>query len=190
VLAVAYRLEEGRSGQIEPPPLHLGLGAAAALAAGAAELALRNAALPVLAVGLAAAGFRRLRPRLEAHVLGLLFAVAVGLGTIARSWNGPADLLAASGAWATAAIAAGGSVLLNNLPAAALFSAQPAPHAQALLLGLDLGPNLAVSGSLSAFLWLRAARAARAAPSIATYSRLGVLLVPLTLAAALVALRA
>ena len=45
------------------------------------------------------------------------------------------------------------------------------------------GPNLAVTGSLSAVLWLQAARAVEARPSIATYTRFGVVLVPLTLVA-------
>jgi arsenical pump membrane protein len=81
-------------------------------------------------------------------------------------------------------------VLVNNLPAAVLLSAQPAPHPNALLLGLDLGPNLAVTGSLSAVLWLQAARAVGAHASITTYTRLGLILVPLTLAAALATLHA
>jgi arsenical pump membrane protein len=72
---------------------------------------------------------------------------------------------------------------VNILPAAVLFSARPAAHPQALLLGLNLGPNLAVTGSLSAILWLQAARTVDAAPSVATYTRLGLVLVPLTLAA-------
>jgi len=76
------------------------------------------------------------------------------------------------------AISPKSSVLLNNLPAAVLLSAQPAAQPHALLLGLDLGPNLAVTGSLSAVLWLQAARAVGADASIATYSRLGLVLVP------------
>jgi arsenical pump membrane protein len=63
-------------------------------------------------------------------------------------------------------------------------------HPHALLLGLDLGPNLAVTGSLSAVLWLQAARSVGARASIATYSRVGLLLVPLTLASSLAALAA
>ena len=80
--------------------------------------------------------------------------------------------------------------VLNNLPAAVLFSAQPPPHPRALLIGLDLGPNLAVTGSLSAVLWLQAAHSVGARPSITTYSRFGLLLVPLTLVAALLAMLA
>jgi arsenical pump membrane protein len=84
-------------------------------------------------------------------------------------------------------VAAAAAVGLNNLPAAVLLSAQPPVHPAALLVGLDLGPNLAVTGSLSALLWLRAARSVEAVPSVVTYSRRGVLLVPLTVAAALLA---
>ena len=56
------------------------------------------------------------------------------------------------------------------------------------LVGLNLGPNLFVSGSLAWFLWLRAARAAGADPSVRQASRLGVIVVPLSVAAALAAL--
>jgi arsenical pump membrane protein len=121
------------------------------------------------------------------RALGLLFALAVALGTLARDWSLPARLLASSGRWTTGAGAAVVSVAVNNLPAAVLLSAHAPAHPRALLLGLDLGPNLAVTGSLSAVLWLQAARAVGAETSIATYTRLGVLLVPLTLAAALAA---
>jgi uncharacterized membrane protein YkvA (DUF1232 family) len=148
-------------------------------------LLLRNAALPVLAVGALAMLLRRLRPQLNARALALLFTVTVVVGTFARLSSLPARLLDAHGAWATAALGASASVLVNNLPAAVLFSAQPPAHPQALLLGLDLGPNLAVTGSLSALLWLRAARTVEARPSIATYTRLGLLLVPTSLAATL-----
>jgi arsenical pump membrane protein len=187
-LTLAYRLEDRAHDQRTPPPLRLGLGAATTLVAAALMLALPNAALPVLALGLAATALRRLRPRLDLRALTLLFAITVGLGTIARIWNGPAQLLAASGRPATAAIAAVGSLLVNNLPAAVLFSAQAPPHPRALLLGLDLGPNLAVTGSLSAILWLQAARTVNADTSIATYTKLGALLVPLTLLGTLAAL--
>jgi arsenical pump membrane protein len=187
-LALAYPLEDAAQKQSGTPPLRLGLGAAATLIAALLVLGLRNAASPVFALGLAATALRRLRPRLDLRTLTLLFALAVALGTLARAWNGPSQLLESSGQWATAAIAALGSLLVNNLPAAMLFSAQHPPHPQSLLLGLDLGPNLAITGSLSAFLWLQAARNVNADPSIRTYSKHGALLVPLTLAGALAAL--
>jgi arsenical pump membrane protein len=187
-LALAYRLKPGTRDERDPPPLRLGLGAATTLAAAALVLAFPNAALPVLALGLAATALRRLRPRLDLRALAPLFVLAVGLGTLARSWDGPAQLLNSSGQWATATTAAFSSLLVNNLPAAVLFSAQPPPHPRALLLGLDLGPNLAITGSLSALLWLQAARTVNADTSIATYTKLGALLVPLTLVGTLAAL--
>jgi arsenical pump membrane protein len=72
--------------------------------------------------------------------------------------------------------------------AAVLVTRRPPAHARALLLGLNLGPNLAVTGSLSAFLWLRVARNLGAEASPLTYTRLGAVLVPLSLAAAVAAL--
>jgi len=50
-------------------------------------------------------------------------------------------------------------------------------------------PTLAVTGSLSAFLWLRVARSLGAQPSPLRYTRLGLLVVPVSVAAALAALR-
>ncbi len=187
-LALAYRLEAGAGQKRVSPPLRLGVGAAAAVAAVALVLVLPDPALPVLALALAATTFRGLRPRLAVGVLASLFLLTVSVGTIGRVWDGPAHLLGSSGQLTTAAIAAIGSVLVNNLPAAVLFSAQQPAHPRALLLGLDLGPNLAVTGSLSAFLWIQAARTVDADTSLAAYTKLGLLLVPLTLAATLVAL--
>ena len=184
-LLVAYPLRGGEPADDDAPPLRLATGAAATLAAAVAVVALRDPALPVLAIGLVATALARVRPRLDARALTLLFALAVALGTLAREWSLPSRLLASSGRWTTAAAAAAVSVGLNNLPAAVLLSAHAPPHPRALLLGLDLGPNLAVTGSLSAVLWLQAARAVRADASVATYSKLGALLVPLTLAGAL-----
>ena len=169
------------------PPIRLRLGAAATLAAAVLVVALPNPALPVLAVGAAVTAARRLRPRLDARLLALLFAVTVALGTCARLWSGPASLLGSSDAWTSAGIGAAASLVANNLPATVLLAAGPLPHPDALLLGLDLGPNLAVTGSLSAVLWLQAARRVDARPSVATYTRLGIVLVPLTLTAAVAA---
>jgi arsenical pump membrane protein len=107
---------------------------------------------------------------------------------LGRVWAGPAILLSHLDTWATAAFAAAASVLVNNLPAASLLAARTPPHPFALLVGLNLGPNLFVTGSLAWILWLRAARAAGARPSVARAARLGALAVPLSIAAALGAL--
>jgi arsenical pump membrane protein len=121
-------------------------------------------------------------------VLVGLFGATVVLGTLGRVWDGPATLLAHAGDVGTAAIAAGSAVLVNNLPAASVLAARHAPHPAELLVGLNLGPNLFVSGSLAWVLWLRVARASGARPSMAQACRLGLLIVPFSMAAALAAL--
>lgn len=184
-VAVALPPGRGRRADAPPPPLRLGAGALATAGAAAAVVALPGPALPVLAIGVAACAVRRLRPRLDVRVPAGLFVLALALGVVGRAWNGPAHLLLHGGRWTTAAIAAGAAVLVNNLPAAVLLSATPPPHPAALLLGLDLGPNLAVTGSLSAFLWLQSARSVEARPSALRYSLLGAVLVPAALAASL-----
>jgi arsenical pump membrane protein len=85
-------------------------------------------------------------------------------------------------------VAALASVLVNNLPAATLLAAHEPPHPRALLLGLDLGPNLAVTGSLSALIWWRSAGALGASPSVRTYTMVGAPLSILAMAAGLLAL--
>ncbi|MDQ1393756.1 MAG: arsenical pump rane protein, partial [Acidimicrobiaceae bacterium] len=182
-----------------PRPIAGGwLGTAAAALAALAIIVLPSAALPVLAVGLAAVAVRVLQRRLPIAELGAtvdaaalvgLFGLAAALGTLAGTWSGPGRLMSHATAWESAAIGALGAVILNNLPAAALFSAHGAAHPRALLIGLDLGPNLAVTGSLSALLWFRAARSVDARPSVMTVSKIGVVLVPVSIAAALLALR-
>ena len=198
VAAVEHRALRVRSGDVAPPerPV-LGLGLAAVAAATVLVLVLRSPALPVAAVGVIATGTRlatgRKRLGHVADVLGLplltgLFGVAVALGTLGRAWSGPATLLSHLDLWGTAALAAVGSVLVNNLPAASLLAARTPHQPFALLIGLNLGPNLFVTGSLAWLLWLRSARGAGAQPSLGEASRLGVVAVPASMAAALAVL--
>jgi arsenical pump membrane protein len=159
-------------------------------------VALHDPALPVLAVETVAAAWALVRGRLvvrdvlsaanPAVLVGLL-GLAVGLGTLARAWTGPRTLLRTASAWQTAAVAALASIAVNNLPAAVLLGSAPPAHPRALLLGLNVGPNLAVTGSLCAVLWLQVARREGASASPARLSRIGVVLVPLSIAAALAA---
>jgi arsenical pump membrane protein len=58
------------------------------------------------------------------------------------------------------------------------------------LVGLNLGPNLCVTGSLAWLLWLKAAKSTGARPSLRSASRLGVVVVPVSMAAALAVLAA
>jgi arsenical pump membrane protein len=185
IVAVLLRPRHTEAEPDEVPPLRLNAGLVATVCAAILVVALQNPALPVLAVGVVACLVRHVHMRLDLRIPAVLFAIAMALGTLARYWHGPTHLLVDSNRWATAAIAAGGAVVLNNLPAAVLFSAQRPPHAIALLLGLDIGPNLAVTGSLSAVLWWQAARSVGARPSVLLYSALGMILVPVTLSAAI-----
>jgi len=147
----------------------------------------------VAAVGVIAIGIRLRQQQdrlphvvsvLGMPVLLVLFGLAVALGTLGRAWSGPAPFLSHLDEWGTAAVAAVTSVLFNNLPAASLLAAQPPSHPFALLTGLNLGPNLFVTGSLAWILWLSAARGAGAQPSITRAARLGVLVVPISIAVA------
>jgi arsenical pump membrane protein len=187
-VALAFRVRHEGGSAEDPPPLRLGIGVAATAAATVLILALHNPALPVLAVGIVAVLLRRIRPRLDLHVVAFLFALAVALGSLARVWAGPARLLEHLGSPGAAAAGALSSVLFNNLPAAALLAAQPPPHPLSLLIGLNIGPSLAFTGSLSAYLWFRSAQASGVRPSLRTSSALGLVLVPISIVAALAAL--
>jgi arsenical pump membrane protein len=187
VAVALLRSGGGTRGGHEVPPFRPGVGTAGAAIATVLVLALAQPAPWVLGLGLVVALLTRtsLRAVNPPLLLGVL-AVAVLLGTVARAIDlGPLD----TGRWATAWIAVGAAALLNNLPAAVLLSAHVPAHPRALLLGLDLGPNLVVTGSLSAIFWLQVARANGARPSILRYTKLGVLLVPLTLCASLLVTR-
>lgn len=155
---------------------------------------LSNAALPVLVVGLLLLARRARSGQLAwgeslswlgVPVLLSLFGLSVALGTLARASAFPADVLHSAGSVSTAVVAALASVLVNNLPAAVLLSATRHINTSALLLGLNVGPNLAVTGSLAVLLWWRAASAAGIRPSAIAYSRQGLLLAPIALLGAL-----
>lgn len=191
------RAEAAPDDAVERP--RLGIGLAAIVAATVLVVVLPNAALPVLAVGLIAVALR-LRPWAKAmtgarDVLGLpvlvgLFGIAVALGTLGRAWSGPSTLLTHLGPWATAGVAAGSTVLVNNLPAASLLSARSLTHPFSLLVGLNIGPNLFVTGSLAWVLWWRSARTTDARPSAMAAARLGLISAPLAIAAAMAVLTA
>ena len=97
-------------------------------------------------------------------------------------------------AWISGAIVAFGCNLVNNLPAGLLAGA--AVHgahvsdrvAGAILVGVDLGPNLSVTGSLATILWLNAIRREGENVGAWTFLKLGLIAMPPALAAALAAL--
>ena len=172
----------------------LGAGLVAIAAVTVLVVTLRSPAVPVAAVGVGVVlrSWRRpssgTAPDAALRILGLpvlvgLFGLAVALGTLGRTWSGPATLLAHLDLWGTAVTAAFFSVLVNNLPAASLLAARQPPHPFALLVGLNVGPNLAVTGSLAWILWLRRPDGRRS-PSVARAGLLGLASVPLAIAAA------
>jgi arsenical pump membrane protein len=176
----------------------IGVGLVVVIVATVLMLSLRSPAPWVAGVGVAATVNRLVvrKTRIDSivEVLGApilvgLFGVAVIFGTIGRTWSGPSVLLSHLGTWPTGALAALGSVLFNNLPVASLVAARPPLHPFALLVGLNLGPNLFVTGSLAWLLWLRTARKAGASPSIGIASRYGAFVVPASMAAALAVLK-
>jgi arsenical pump membrane protein len=97
-------------------------------------------------------------------------------------------------AWAGGAAVAFGANLVNNLPAGLLAGAavQTAQVSQkvagAILVGVDLGPNLSVTGSLATILWLTAIRREGQDVSAGQFLKLGVLVMPPALILALAAL--
>jgi len=94
------------------------------------------------------------------------------------------------------AIVAFASNLLNNLPTG-LVAATVTAHADVpvqvtsgLLIGVDLGPNLSVTGSLATILWLIALRREGEAVTAWRFLKLGMVVMPPALLAALLAMMA
>jgi arsenical pump membrane protein len=86
----------------------------------------------------------------------------------------------ATAAWAGGLIAFG-SNLMNNLPAGLIASStvmqahSPERVIDALLIGVDLGPNLSITGSLATILWLNAIRREGEDVSFMKFLKVGVL---------------
>jgi arsenical pump membrane protein len=85
------------------------------------------------------------------------------------------------------------SNLMNNLPvglaggAALRHDGIPASIAHSVLIGVDLGPNLSVTGSLATILWLIALRREGVNVSAWQFLKAGVVVMPIALLAAAVA---
>jgi arsenical pump membrane protein len=100
----------------------------------------------------------------------------------------------ATAAWGAGVIIAFVCNLLNNLPAGLIAgTAIAAAHAPdqvrgAALIGIDLGPNLSVTGSLATILWLTALRREGLDVSAWTFLKRGALVMPVALILALAAL--
>ena len=166
-----------------------GIAPAWVAAAGAVLLAVRRVRRPADALHLV----RAANPGFLAFVFGLgVVVLAVreaGLASLVRtlvpSGAGLAALLAA------AVLAAVLANLVNNLPATLVLVPVVADRpglVLAVLLGVNIGPNLTYVGSLATLLWRRILHAHDARPAAGEFLRLGVSTVPAGLVAATVAL--
>jgi len=87
-------------------------------------------------------------------------------------------------AWASGVVLAVGCNLVNNLPAGLVAGrvvemARVPDHVRsAVLIGVDLGPNLSVTGSLATILWLTALRREGQTVSAWSFLKLGALVMP------------
>ena len=93
---------------------------------------------------------------------------------------------------AIAGISAVVANLLNNLPATLILlpvaAASGPGGALAMLIGVNVGPNLTYTGSLATLLWRRVVHAHAEATDLSQFTRLGLLTVPPALAACTICL--
>lgn len=119
---------------------------------------------------------------------GLLHAGVAGFAALAEHAAWAARYVAA---FAVALVSNG----MNNLPVALVGNAlaenvgHGSAMAHAVLVGVDLGPNLSVTGSLATILWLIAMRREGVEITAWEFFKVGVVAMPLALVAALIVLR-
>lgn len=130
----------------------------------------------------------------------LAFVLALGIVVRAVVDNGLADVLGRVMPGGTglpallgiAALAALLANLINNLPAVLVLLPLAAPAGPgavlAVLLGVNIGPNLTYAGSLATLLWRRIVHQHEHDVDLREFTRLGLLAVPSSLAVAVVAL--
>jgi arsenical pump membrane protein len=136
----------------------------------------------------------------SADVPFLVFVLSLGIVVRAVTAAGLGDALrpllphgtALPALLATAAIAAVLANVINNLPAVLVLLPLAAPSGSgavlAVLIGVNIGPNLTYTGSLATLLWRRVLRHHGSGPSVREFTLLGLLTVPAGLAAATLAL--
>ncbi|WP_315719728.1 MULTISPECIES: arsenic transporter [unclassified Bradyrhizobium] len=96
-------------------------------------------------------------------------------------------------AWASGVITAVADNIANNLPvglvAGSVAASDHLPHEviRAILIGVDLGPNISVTGSLATILWLTALRREKIEVSAWQFLKIGLVATPPALIAALAA---
>lgn len=136
----------------------------------------------------------------SAAVPFLAFVLALGIVVRAVVDNGLASALghlvphgeSLPALLGTAALAAVLANVINNLPATLVLLPLAVPSGSgavlAVLLGVNIGPNLTYAGSLATLLWRRIVREHDTDIGLGEFTRLGLLVVPAALVAAVVAL--
>jgi len=130
----------------------------------------------------------------------LLFVLGLGIVVKAVTGNGLGRALAPlvpggtslPALLAVAALAAALANVCNNLPAVLVLLPLAAPSGAgavlAVLLGVNIGPNLTYTGSLATLLWRRILHHHGSAPDLGEFTRLGLLTVPAGLVLGVLAL--
>ncbi len=130
----------------------------------------------------------------------LLFVLGLGIVVKAVTDNGLGSALAPllpggtslPALLAVAVLAAALANVCNNLPAVLVLLPLVAPSGAgavlAVLLGVNIGPNLTYTGSLATLLWRRIAQHHGSAPDLGEFTRLGLLTVPAALLLGVLAL--
>ncbi|MEH3141529.1 MAG: ArsB/NhaD family transporter [Mycobacterium kyogaense] len=168
----------------------VGLSPAWAALAGAVALGVRGLVTRRTSV-------RRIAVAIDLPFLAFVLCLGVVVAAVMRNGLEPAMhrvLPDGQGLLALLGIAAVGAVLsnvVNNLPAVLVLLPLSAPIGPAavlaVLIGVNIGPNLTYVGSLANLLWRSVVRRDMN-PSFAEFSRVGLVTTPLTLVAAVVAL--
>jgi len=130
----------------------------------------------------------------EASPLFCLFVFALGIVVAGVTGHGLGQALTESlptaptfvGLLVVAAVAAVLANVVNNLPATLVMLGALGATAHpglvlAMLIGVNVGPNLTYVGSLATLLWRRVLAGRDAAPALAEFLRLGAATVPLGL---------
>jgi len=131
-----------------------------------------------------------------------LFVLVAGLNqtgvlsVLARSLHDAAAASPQATSWIAGIVVAVGSNLVNNLPVGLIAAATdhaahaPAQVAGAILIGVDVGPNLSVTGSLATILWLIALRREGENVTLLRFLKLGLIVMPPALLLSLLTLSA
>jgi arsenical pump membrane protein len=205
------RPEPDGAGPPRRPPVFVLVVVALTLAGFAVSESVGVAPAWVALAGAAALAVRSLRRghtsvREIAHSVNvsfLVFVLALGIVVQAITLNGMGRAISAvlpsgpsaaglPGLLAIAAVAALLANVVNNLPATLVLVPLVAPSGPvavlAVLIGVNIGPNLTYVGSLSNLLWRGVLRRQNVEAPISEYTRLGVCTVPTALVAAVLAL--